>query len=214
MLSEDLGAGLVLARSSSATHALSPNRNRNRIYWKSAAMMPRKLAEMARSGVPEFLDAHRAGQDLLSVYSNRLFVLPTSGELVPLLWRWLIRYLRLGLLSKFYWAQWQLRFGFRDDVLGAPWRFKKVVPPGDRFWADPHVIRRDGRYYVFIEENPNDTHGHIAVMEIREDGSCTTPTPVLKEPFHLSLPLPLRVGGRTLHDPRIGWAPSGPGLQV
>ena len=88
--------------------------------------------------------------------------------------------------------------------MGAPWRFKKVVPPGDRFWADPHVIRRDGRYYVFIEENPNDTHGHIAVMEIREDGSCTTPTPVLKEPFHLSYPFLFEWEGELYMIPESG----------
>ncbi len=188
ILSEDLDDGLVLARSWSATHPLSPNLNRNNFYWKSAAMIPRKLAELARDGCQAFLERHRSGQQAVSLYSNRLFVRPTNREMIPLLLRWIGRYVRLGLIRRLYREQWQLRFSFRDGVLGAPWRYKKVVPPGDRFWADPHVVFRDGRYFAFIEEKPNDEMGHIAVMEFREDGTFTSPERVIEQPYHLSYP--------------------------
>ena len=48
------------------------------------------------------------------------------------------------------------------------WAFSGAVP-ADRFWADPHVVERDGRYWVFLEEWIYATQkGHIAVLEIAE----------------------------------------------
>ncbi len=188
ILNEDLDDGLVLARSWSATHPLSPNLNRNNFYWKSAAMIPRKLAELARDGCESFLDRHRSRQPVVSLYSNRLFVKPTNREMLSVLARWIGRYVRLGLGRRLYRQQWQLRFSFRDAVLGSPWRYERVVPPKDRFWADPHLVYRDGRYFAFIEEKPNDAVGHISVMELREDGTFTVPERVIEQPYHLSYP--------------------------
>ena len=188
ILNEDLDAGLVLSRTSTATHPLSPNINRNRFYWQAAAMVPRQLRQLATKGLDSFLGMHRKNQPPVDPYSNRLFVLPTNREMVGIMRRWVGRYLRRGIASKFNREQWQLRFSFQNAAIGAPWRFKKVIPPNDRFWADPHLLIRDGKHYAFIEEKPNDSHGHVSVMEFRPDGTYTTPEPVLKEPFHLSYP--------------------------
>ncbi len=188
ILSEDLDAGLVLGRTASATHPLSPNLNRNRFYWQAAPMVPRRLKELARLGHDRFMEKHEGKQPLVSPYSNRLFVRPTNKELAWLLSKWVGRYVRRGVRYKVIREQWQLRFSFQNATVGAPWRFRKVIPPPDRFWADPHLLTRDGRHMAFIEEKPNDGVGHIAVMEFKRDGTYTTPVPALKEPFHLSYP--------------------------
>ena len=204
ILSEDLDGGLVLDRSWSATHPLSAHLNRNSFFWKSAAMVPRKLAELVRVGTSAFLERHRAEQDPVSVYSQRLFLQPTSREMIGLWARWLARYVRLVTRARLFREQWQLRFGFRDEVLGSPWRFKKIIPPKDRIWADPHVLERDGRHYAFIEEMPNGGKGHISVIEIASDGSYTQPVRVLEEPHHLSYPALFEWDGGLYMVPEAG----------
>ncbi|HOG47928.1 MAG TPA: hypothetical protein PLB78_14965, partial [Anaerolineae bacterium] len=64
-----------------------------------------------------------------------------------------------------------------------------LVPPKDRFWADPHVIRTGDTYHVFLEEYLyNAGKGRISVMQIDDRGTVTGPTPVLEEEHHLSYP--------------------------
>ncbi len=66
---------------------------------------------------------------------------------------------------------------------------KSLVPPRDRFWADPQIIERNGLYYVFIEELMYRDHkGRIAVLTIDKDGNASEPQTVLERPYHLSYP--------------------------
>jgi hypothetical protein len=67
--------------------------------------------------------------------------------------------------------------------------FKKISPPKDRFWADPHVVYEEPTYYIFIEEYLHQTRkGHISVMAMDQAGNYSQPLPVLKEDHHLSFP--------------------------
>ena len=46
----------------------------------------------------------------------------------------------------------------------------KIIPPKDRFWADPHVLFKDNKYYIFIEEYIfNKKKGHISVIQINKN---------------------------------------------
>ncbi|MCG8469365.1 MAG: hypothetical protein MJB57_14360 [Gemmatimonadetes bacterium] len=189
ILNEDLDNGLVLARSWSGTEPVSVRANKNNYYWKTLSMVPRKLDELHRSGTEAFLAEHRAARDPASFYSKRLFLAPTNREL----WRPFVRlYRRLFArkLSTFTgWNQWQLRFGLGEGFGTSLWRFESVVPPADRFWADPHVIERDGVYHVFLEEYLYDPgKGRIAHMTIDDAGEVSEPRPVLERPYHLSYP--------------------------
>ncbi len=89
--------------------------------------------------------------------------------------------------------QWFLLAGL-CDVSGLlapqPERLLPIYPPDDRFWADPFVWRRDGRYFIFFEEyHYSSRRGHISVMEANNKG-CPVGTvrPVIQEPYHLSYP--------------------------
>jgi hypothetical protein len=67
--------------------------------------------------------------------------------------------------------------------------FRKIIPPKDRFWADPHVISVNDHHYVFIEEFLyKSKKGHIAVLEIDPHGNYTPPVQVLETDDHLSYP--------------------------
>ena len=59
--------------------------------------------------------------------------------------------IRSRVTNLFFFDQWVLLISRNDNLSTSLWRFKKVIPPKDRFWADPHVISRANKYYVFIK---------------------------------------------------------------
>jgi hypothetical protein len=67
--------------------------------------------------------------------------------------------------------------------------FKKIAPPKDKFWADPHVTQINGTYYIFVEEySRHKNKGHISVLELDELGNWKAPVKVLEKDYHLSYP--------------------------
>src|SRR5690606_4215327 len=59
----------------------------------------------------------------------------------------------------------------------------------DRYWADPFVVTRGGKHYVFIEEVMRTTDkGHISVMVAEASGRFEAPRTVLERDYHLSYP--------------------------
>ena len=86
-------------------------------------------------------------------------------------------------------SQWVLMYDLQDQISTSFWRFKKMIPPKDRFWADPHIIFRDNTYYIFVEEFMfNTKKGHISLIEMQQSGNYSAPVKGLEEPFHLSYP--------------------------
>lgn len=86
-------------------------------------------------------------------------------------------------------GQWILLFHFSNTTSTNFSRFLQLVPPKDRFWADPFVLFKNNRYYVFFEELLYKTDkGHISVLEISKDGKALNPVNILEKPYHLSYP--------------------------
>lgn len=75
------------------------------------------------------------------------------------------------------------------------WAALRPTPqPADRIWADPFLVRRDGRNWLFFEDAPFISDkgadiGHLSVVEIDRDGRLVgDPVVVLDTPSHLSYP--------------------------
>ncbi len=81
----------------------------------------------------------------------------------------------------------------RPDMTGSMFKnFRKVLPPSDRFWADPFPVVDHGRAYVFVEEFlKNSRHAHISLIEL-DGGNDVQPIPVVVADHHLSYPFILR----------------------
>ncbi|MFZ0063008.1 MAG: hypothetical protein WAL47_13340, partial [Pyrinomonadaceae bacterium] len=93
ILTEDLDNGRVIYRSWSPTcDRFSVKANRNNLYWKSSAFVMRKLRDLA-DGLPLCTPENR----LYRPYSNKLFRMPTNGEMFSRLFRLGMQYL----VSKF-----------------------------------------------------------------------------------------------------------------
>ena len=79
--------------------------------------------------------------------------------------------------------------GVAADVLWPDSAGIDLIPPADRFWADPFVLRQGARLWVFFEDLPYATQrGHIACVAIDADGEVSEPIAVLEAPCHLSYP--------------------------
>ena len=74
--------------------------------------------------------------------------------------------------------------------------FTVLPDDGQRFYADPFVIERDNRHFLFVEEfEYAKGRGTISVAELGADGRLGVPRVVLEEPHHLSYPQIFAVDG-------------------
>jgi hypothetical protein len=189
ILNEDLDNGTVLYRSYSSTSSMSVRDNRSRNKWKSLSFMTRKLKELYDVGPDAFFKQVQHDNRHPEIYSERLYVAPTNYEMAKLLWSKVIEKTVALYYNNFYVNQWILMYDIKDSFSSSLWRYKKIFPPKDRFYADPHIIQKDGRYYIFIEEFIFGTdRGFISVIEMDETGNYQAPRPVLERPYHLSYP--------------------------
>lgn len=196
ILTEDLDDGQVLYRSFASTHRWSVRQNCANYYWKSGAFLRRKLEELHRDGpdpVPRLADA---GSPTWQAYSNQLYVEPTNAVMSRLLARLIGRYLTEKWRGWWWKEQWFVgyrltRGGDRaGDVPDGPlYKFRELVPPKDRFWADPFPVAHDGRLYLFVEELFfSEDKGRIIVFEIDETGRAGSASVALERDYHLSYP--------------------------
>ena len=188
ILTEDLDNGRVIYRSWSPTaDRFSVKANRNNLYWKTAAFVVRKLKDLA-----DGVSINPPENGLYRPYSNRLFRMPTNGDMWPRLARLGAKYVASKFQAALNNDQWALAYRFRSgpaDSNNTLYRFKNLLPPKDRFWADPFAIKSGDHYYVFIEEYPYETaKGHIAVIELDRKGIVSGPRKVLEREYHLSYP--------------------------
>lgn len=88
---------------------------------------------------------------------------------------------------------------------GAGCTYAPVSNNQGSFFADPFVIFRDNRHYVFVEEFLFDRHkGVIAVFSIEADGTVTPSRVVLERPYHLSYPFVFEHAGEIWMIPESG----------
>ncbi len=189
ILTEDLANGKVLYRSFSCTNNSSVTDNRSNCFWKSLSFMTRKMQELYNTGENEFLEKVEYYNRHPVFYSERLYTDPTNYELAKLTFRKIQETVRAVYDNTFYLNQWILMFHLKDTFSSSLWRYKKIIPPKDRFWADPHIIFKDNKYYIFIEEYMyNVQKGHISLMVMDESGVYSEPKIILERPYHLSYP--------------------------
>jgi hypothetical protein len=189
ILNDDLDNGKVIYRSSAKTDRTSVKRNRNAYYWKTTDFVLRKLRDLAETG-PEALNL--PDENGLGSYSARLWTKPGNTEALKVFSRFGARLIAEKISRAGRTKQWGIAYrlggcpGRPDTTL---FRFRELIPPIGRSWADPFPVHFDGAYFVFIEDYDHAaSRGHIAVIRIDEDGRCDTPVAVLTQPHHLSYP--------------------------
>ena len=202
VLSDELDGGRVIYRSYGGTHLLSVRQNRAALYLKSSAFVARAMRELYDNGS---LDNVGPTSDRCApaAYSRPIFTAPTNGVMVGLLTRLLGRYVKQRLGSLTHDEQWCMAYrvaptaGTETPVPDlVPHRFRRLVPPADRFWADPFPVTVDGRHYIFFEEYLNSRgRGHISAVEVNAKGLVGAPVPIIERDHHLAYPFVFESNG-------------------
>lgn len=85
--------------------------------------------------------------------------------------------------------QWLVVVGEGTGLLPAAGQKWVLNPPPDRFWADPFPVERDGRKWVLVEELLyTNWRGHLAAIELFEDGQYGASQIIMATSNHLSYP--------------------------
>jgi len=202
ILTEDMDGGTVLYRSYSSTNDMSLTDNKSNVDWKTLHFIPRKLKELHEEGEETFFARVKEQNAHPQFYDGRLYKAPTNGERSVLLWRKLLQKVRRKWGDIFYFRQSILLYDIREGMSTSLWRFKPIIPPKDRFWADPFIVARDNQYYIFIEEFLYATEkGHISFIVMSKEGRWEPPVRVLDAPYHLSYPFIFEHEGDTYMIP-------------
>jgi hypothetical protein len=196
-LNSEIDNGLIISRGQAPVDPFSLAHTRNNLYWKSQSMISRELARLHKLGADAFFAPERLPeQSELQFYSHRLFKYPTPSEYLKLSINKFWEKVKFVARNKRYIDQWILMFQLSDKPLTSPRQYKTLLPPKDCFWADPFVLERDGKYYIYIEEYPYSTlKGHISVIEMDSEGNTGEAKPCLEKDYHLSYPFLLEQDG-------------------
>ena len=90
--------------------------------------------------------------------------------------------------------QWALALRIKKNHVLKSNNYKLLIPPKDRFWADPHVIKDKDKFFIFIEEYSFwNRKGHISVIEINEEGKISKPKKIIEKPYHMSYPFVFKI---------------------
>jgi hypothetical protein len=115
----------------------------------------------------------------------------------PWLLQRLLRRLDKAVASRLFLDQWVIMIARETGYDSLQWpNLRPLVPEKDRYWADPFIVQRDDRYYVFLEEKLYATGlGRIACLTLDPAGGLLSNQVVLTRPYHLSYPFVFEQGG-------------------
>lgn len=109
------------------------------------------------------------------------------------------------LIDAFLPVQWIIVYKHKDDS-----KWKKIIPDSSVFQADPFIVYKDGKYYVFYEELKfKDWHGYLMAAELDIENACLLNEKViLHKDYHLSYPSVFEENGIYYMIPESGDANS------
>lgn len=204
ILSEDTHSELVLHRSFSATQNLL-SRSLNQCFWKSTSFLPRKLKELHDLGEERFFAKAHADNKAPLFYSNRFYSTPNNLQVIQLAWIQFAGFLKSKLIRLLFLEQWVIWYRFQDGLATVLPQYTKIVPPKGLFWADPFVVFKEDKYYIFLEEfEYSKRKGRLSVVSITELGEMGAIVPVLDKPYHLSYPFVFEFEGEYYMMPESG----------
>ena len=192
----------LLCQAWSRNLPLSLARTRRGLLPKTSQFAMRALKNLHASG-PGWI----AACDRVTAGGAAAVALPPAGDCLRHVSRLAPYIARRSLQSLLYVDQWFLafRFGGEERWDGDLRNFRLIMPPRDRFWADPFPIERGGRHFVFFEELVfAKGKAHIAVLEVDRAGRWSRPRAVLERDYHLSYPFLVEHAGELYMIPETG----------
>ena len=181
----------VVARSVMAANRYSFSYNQKSFFWRAASLLPHAIKQLYLSGESKFFAYAE------QVESAKKISKPGTGQIVDLALKQFIGKLRNKVSKRGAQDNWILMAGIRSNKEPLSWdKLKPIIPPSGAFWADPFLVHKESRTYIFFEEFIHKTGlGRIAYLEIGRDGTIGASHPVLEKPYHLSYPFIFEYSG-------------------
>jgi len=187
---------VVLCDDYAQTNTLSVFRYNNINHWKTATNLLRQIKKLYQEGSTAFFtEVNLKKQNQPSQAKTSLHNAQNSNRWLLMLLKLLIAVARKQLRHFFFFDQYFLLYqaGNKPILPINPAGFTHLVPPVDRFWADPFVVCENDQYYIFIEEvQGSGNKGHISCLQIDQVGTVSAVQMVIKEPYHMSYPFVFR----------------------
>lgn len=181
----------ILYSSYTLTDVNSVTKNASKIYWKASLFVPRKLKELFLFGEESFFTSLREFNQPQAFLNHQNPHKYSNTYLFFLLLKHIIYYAKERVDQLFYKNQWQLQFLIHEkDMLQTDIKkFKRIIPPKDRFWADPDFIKINGKYYIFFEEYLySEKKARISYFTLNENGDISPPKKIISNKYHMSFP--------------------------
>jgi hypothetical protein len=192
VLTEALDGGRVIYRSFSATDFGSLNSTLNPLYWKTSEFAIRRLRDLYRYGWSYIQSLEEYNE--ADSYKKPIYRTPPA----PVMLRFLVRlaarkiYRRLRSLLLAQRTLWFIAYRARRNTPTALTDRKGfcVIPsPTGRFYADPFLLKRDGKTYMFFEDFEfKKNRASIAYIEMGGPGGHNAPQTALDNGYHMSYP--------------------------
>lgn len=191
ILSNELDGGKVVAISTVKCNGHSFIQTEKRLYTEGLRLFKHVFEKASRVGFDAYFKSKNEGKAL--VYSHPIYKAPGNCRSVFLLLKYCIQLVKSKFRSTCFKDQWQIFYKIRKDGQRGTrlYKFKSLVPPKNKFWADPFVIIKDNTYYLFFEEAvDHKKNAHISCLQFSKEGKLLDESPaiVLSEKFHLSYP--------------------------
>lgn len=174
-----------LANAATRTELLSYGRNLRACFSMGIELLSTMVEKVAKNNLlPKMSDSDHAQQKHTEREPHFLDSLTAVFKLV---WRLMKKTIKKLIFIE----QWVLFYSFKaqDFPELSFQKFKALVPPKDRIWADPFVISKSGKHYIFIEELLRKTNkGHITCLVMNEVGEIEDSKLLINKPYHLSYP--------------------------
>ena len=189
VMDQDLKFGKNIYRSWIQTYPFSPVRNRNRCFWESASFLSRQIRLLSDLGEIRFyteIEKYNLGSD----HPKHLWhQSPSSFGFLWIFMKLLFRDIAEFFFRLTHMEHWWLKYSMTIEQLFSANNCQELVPPKDRFWADPQLIEFDDNYYIFVEEFIyKSKKGNIAVIQMERSGAHKDSFQVLTKNYHLSYP--------------------------
>lgn len=185
---------VTLATCVTGTSRHSARVTRDRLLWASVSLPVRASRQRGT-------DRHAGKEDATARHPP-----PVTARAIVRTGARAVRTVTTRLISE---TEWILAYSRSDDhpaidAMDAEHcaSFTIARQPADRFWADPFPVVDNGRHWIFVEEWMHGApHAHLAVIDVRDDGSLGPSVPILEKPYHLSYPHVFRWMGEVFMIP-------------
>lgn len=183
---------ITILKGTTTTVPYSVKNTLNIIGWKSSSFLSYRLSELSKMGADLFFSKYKkSGKGVQKETLINSSKYPGNLKLSALFIRNIARYLGSKFSKFFGEKKFTLLFSRQEfKIPGVDFNsFTPLKLPKGTFWADPFVIEKEQKTYIFFEEFLYEKRkAHISVLELGKDGHYTEPVMVLDKPYHLSYP--------------------------